>query len=356
MDAVRKSISPGAYGLWSALQWTEHEIAKGNPNATLVMKRQPDDLPRNHESIIRSSLGHQLAVIEAPGKIRIGSNPSDHEQDLDEPVRELEIAYDFAIAIHEVTQSQFDAFLKSRGEASRPYQQQINPEFSGPALRVSWYAAAAYCNWLSNQDRIPPEQWCYRPNSNGEYAAGMTLVANYQARAGYRLPTAAEWEYACRTGVGDGTRFFGDSVSVLSEYAWHSGNSAQRAHGVGQLMPNAFGLHDVMGNAWEWCNDPYPQQGRVTDAHRVTDNIARELRGGSWQTGSRALRSAERHAAFAGEAGADFGFRLVRTVRPESKADLAGIDLSDWRYRAPMGQVGKRFREVGIAVPKKCGR
>jgi formylglycine-generating enzyme required for sulfatase activity len=110
----------------------------------------------------------------------------------------------------------------------------------------------------------------------------------------YRLPTEAEWEYACR--AGSTTEYcFGDDEKRLGEYAWFDGNSGSETHDAGQKKPNAWGLYDMHGNVWEWTASPYatPFDGSETKGESASAGV-RVLRGGSWDFNPRYLRSALR--------------------------------------------------------------
>jgi formylglycine-generating enzyme required for sulfatase activity len=131
----------------------------------------------------------------------------------------------------------------------------------------------------------------------------------------YRLPSEAEWEYACR--AGSTTRFsFGDNESSLSEYAWYSNNSGTRTHPVGQKKPNAWGLYDMHGNVWEWCQDWYGNYygGDVNNPNGPSSGNNRVFRGGSWDYGPGGLRSAFRLSTAPDDSDYDLGlgFRVAR--------------------------------------------
>ncbi|MCU0918532.1 MAG: formylglycine-generating enzyme family protein, partial [Planctomycetes bacterium] len=135
------------------------------------------------------------------------------------------------------------------------------------------------------------------------------------AEGTYRLLTEAQWEYACRAGSTSAYRF-GDSDSGLGEYAWYDRNSGATTHPVGQKRPNGWGLHDMHGNVWEWCQDWYGEyaSGSVPDPLGPASGVDRVSRGGSWFHDARFCRSADRSRIPPGDRYISLGFRLARTT------------------------------------------
>jgi formylglycine-generating enzyme required for sulfatase activity/predicted Ser/Thr protein kinase len=237
--------------------------------------------------------GQTMVVIPKPGAFWMGEGYERKQSRIDR---------NFAIASKEVTVDQFLRFRKEH-----QYEKEYTPTGDCPLNSSSWYEAAAYCNWLSEQEGIPKDQWWYEPNKAGKYEAGMTVPADFLQRTGYRLPTEVEWEYACRAGADTGFSL-GDSEELLGKYSWFERNSLSQSHPVGSLRANDLGLFDMHGNLWEWCQDTAEMNLLVKDdANRV-------LRGGSFDGLPSYVRSATREYDDPSGRTSAFGFRAARTL------------------------------------------
>jgi serine/threonine protein kinase/formylglycine-generating enzyme required for sulfatase activity len=247
-----------------------------------------------------NSEGQTFIVVDGPVEFLMGETNT---------ATKVTIAYRFAMATHEVTVEQFQKFRSGY----KPYTDYA-PDADCPANFVSWYDAAAYCNWLSQQEGIPKEQWCYEGNDKGDYATGMKIPADYVKRTGYRLPTVAEWEYNCRAKTNT-SYSFGEPEELLRRYAWYSENSHNRSWPVGRLRPNALGLFDMHGNAWERCHDSWHQAGEKANAgsETVKDEHHRVLRGGAFSNQPSDVRFAKRAYFQPAYRSYVIGFRPART-------------------------------------------
>ena len=271
----------------------------------------------------------QTMVLLGPGEFVMGSPLYEANRFVDELPHRRRIGRRFALASKKVTVAQFERFKKDHPEVKHTYTQRFSPDPDGPIISVTWYEAAQYCNWLSEQEGIPEDQWCYPPIAEIEQrkkdGKPLRLPADYLSRTGYRLPTEAEWEYACRAGAAS-SHFYGSSAKMLDRYAWYQHNVQDRTWPVGQKKPNAFGLFDMHGNTWDWCQEGYAPYRTGTggrpaadeeDRRDVVDQLNRMLRGGSFYSQPTGVRSAFRlnyrpsgRVVFIG-----FGLRVARTVK-----------------------------------------
>ena len=195
---------------------------------------------------------------------------------------------------------------------------------------VTWYQAAEYCNWLSEEEGL---EKCYEANAQGKYASGMKMKANYLQLTGYRLPTEAEWEYACRAEAVT-SRYYGEAESLLGKYGWYTNNSLNRwmlpirdlKPGEPNLKPNDFGLFHMLGNGIEWCQDrgeyyrvgtpekPVLDLENKGDVGGILDKDSRVLRGGSFGDLAFYVRSAHRDFNVPTNRVSSNGFRPSRTL------------------------------------------
>jgi serine/threonine protein kinase len=181
------------------------------------------------------------------------------------PVRRVTLTRDFLLGVFPVTQAQY---RKLMGASAAPYFEGID---AAPRENVTWLDAVHFCNALSEVEGLRPY---YR--IDGERVA-------CQGGPGYRLPTEAQWEYACRAGSSD-LYDFGSDPALLTQHAWFQENSGDSVRPVGFWPANRFGLHDMHGNVWEWCWDWFGPYGSASciDPTGPEQGTTRVLRGGSW--------------------------------------------------------------------------
>lgn len=244
-----------------------------------------------------------MVILRGPRDFQMGSPPEEPDRMEGETLHTKRISRDFAISATEVTVRQWLEFLQENPSYANEYTRRHSPNDYGPRISLSWYEAAAYCNWLSEHEGIPRDQWCYEPNAKGRYESGMKVRSDVLQRTGYRLPTEAEWECTCRAGSLS-HRYFGESDELLRNYAWYRDVSQNRSWPVASLKPNDFGLFDMHGNVAEWCLDrwlgysPQPNgvsedlivpEQEVINAHRYVN------RGGKYRNVAADVRSADRY-------------------------------------------------------------
>ncbi len=235
------------------------------------------------------------------GTFLMGSPESEDGRGGNEVLHEVTLTRDFEIADTPVTQAQYEAVMGSNPSLFS------GSGFDAPVEQVSWEDAVAFCEKLSAED----PDWTYR------------------------LPTEAEWEYACRAGTSGPYNVDGAS---LDELGWHDGNAGWKTHPVREKRPNAWGLHDCHGNVFEWCQDWYTVHlgdSAVTDPQGPEGGDDRVLRGGSWSRYARACRSASRIRYDPGLRDSCIGFRPVRMKKAEGTA------------LEPEPQAGDRSRDDG---------
>ena len=228
-----------------------------------------------------NSIGMKLRLIPA-GEFMMGSPETASLRRDNETQHRVSITKPFYLGVTEVTQEQYQKVMGTNPSNFKGPQ--------NPVETVRWADAVEFCRKLS---AMPAEK-----------TAGHV----------YRLPTEAEWEYACRSGTTTAYSF-GDDASRLGDYGWFEGNMDLKTHPVGEKKPNAWGLYDMHGSVYEWCQNwygAYPS-GSATDPTGATSGSIRVIRGGSWGNDARFCRSASRGRSTPGSRRHYLGFRVLRS-------------------------------------------
>jgi formylglycine-generating enzyme required for sulfatase activity len=224
--------------------------------------------------VVVNSVGMKLAYIP-PGEFTMGSPDSEPGRIVNETRRRVKVEHGFRIGVTEVTQKQWRQIMG------------MDPAFFNgddlPVERITWGEAVECCQRLSDREKKQ-----------------------------YRLPTEAEWEYACRAGT-TSIYYSGENEAALNDAGWYLGNSGNQSHAVGLKQPNPWGLYDMHGNVSEWCADrPRGERGDLNSAQLDNEEKAlRDLRGGSWGLTASQCRSASRLSNAGTFRYFDLGLRVV---------------------------------------------
>ena len=261
--------------------------ADGTPKA-----QGPQETASTNQSAAKAT-----EMVQVPGgKFMMGD-----KDEVDAQPHEVTVS-SFYMDRHLVTQEQFQKIM---GANPSRWKGEKNP-----VEQLRWSDAVKFCNKRSELEGL---QSCYDLK---------TLKCDFNAN-GYRLPTEAEWEYACRAGSTT-AYFFGDSSAKLGDYAWFEKNSGGHPRPVGQKQPNAWQLYDMAGNVWEWCNDfykvDYYQESPRQDPQGPNEGQNKVLRGGAWRFSAENCRSGYRYNESPGYSDVCFGYDIYgfRCVRKSS--------------------------------------
>jgi formylglycine-generating enzyme required for sulfatase activity len=301
-----------------AVLWTACDRAGSDSTTGAQAARQGEASKAGASAPREVTTQSGVQMVSLPGgQFLMGSDQGDPDE---APAHRVSVR-PFLMDKFEVTHDLF-----SKAQLPNPSHWQENPKL--PVERVRWRDAKRYCNERSLLEGLKP---CYNEKTvdwDCDYAAN-----------GYRLPTEAEWEYACRAGT-EGPYDFGQA-DKLRQYGWFAENSGQKTHPVGQKKPNGFGIHDLYGNVSEWCEDVYSpdyyRQSPATDPHGPPNpgkDVKRVIRGGSWKSSPNQCRTSARQGERTGDTDACFstdfcGFRCVRRATPEELRQMPSKAVQD---------------------------
>jgi formylglycine-generating enzyme required for sulfatase activity len=325
--ATKKLLALGEDALPALRQATRDDTAD------LEVRRRAESVASSIlESLVKGRVsGIELRPIRA-GDFLMGSPPKEARRQADEQQHRVAFIRPFLLGAFEVTQGEYAKLMNANPSYFQPDGEgkgKINKIETQrlPVEKVSWFDAIEFCNRLSKLDGFPPYYTMTDIKRSGASISAATVTI--AGGNGYRLPTEAEWEYACRAGTasrfhyGPRTEAKDASMKVLLSFGlygdpprWHS---LDRPEQVGKFKANDWGLYDMHGNVAEWCSDFYSPDtytnAPATDPQGPKTGTQRVIRGGSWLVGEESCRAASRFWQVPGEGAYFLGFRVARTPK-----------------------------------------
>jgi formylglycine-generating enzyme required for sulfatase activity len=266
-------------------------------------------------------------IVFPAGEYEIGSPEDEPDREDNELRRRVRLTRGFELSDRPLTWRQFDAF--DGGSHREAFVSQTGRELGDddPVFGVNWFESVAYCRWLTMQSGLLDRDQAYAEEpleSNKDKRPGWVELPDATdwsvrlATSGYRLPTEAEWEVACRSGTLTAYSFGGDA-GLLSHYGWYQDNSDRWSRAVGLVRPNLRGLLDMHGNVYDWCHDWYADEagGQSVDPVGPEKGLYRVTRGGGWAPPAMHCRSASQNGYLPSIRYDYVGFRPARSLIEE---------------------------------------
>ncbi len=327
LDAIVKTLQvayfhnpdPGVHSAseWALKRWGKSELLSPSTDA-----RTP--LSNDVKRWWIDSRGTTMAIVD-PCRFAMGAAAHDASAYDNETRHPVELTYRYALATTELSRKLYLEFLKENPDWNDatafvlPNDARASDRL--PIHNVVWYEAIAFCRWYTEKLGLPESEQCYPSlakileGSKDKTYPPFAFPADFAKRRGYRLPTEAEWECACRGG-GDSTIYgYGNDIKTLDEYAWTVRNAGNNFMPVAMRKPNDFGLFDMHGNVWEWSQDALQPFTLATVTDPLIGGGAQISRGGAWDASPKMSRSSQRGWNVRGAAREySVGFRLACSV------------------------------------------